>query len=64
MQKLCEICGGEAVYTFSPDLDILGLGTSEEHKEIMRNAFLILMTMREEDYQAYLRQFEPPTKNK
>ena len=58
MQKMCEICGDEAVYTLSPDLDIQGLGTCEEHKEVMRQAYLMLMTMGEEEYRAFLKQFE------
>lgn len=42
------------MYRLSPDLDIQGLGSCELHREIMRQAYLILMTMGEDEYQALI----------
>lgn len=54
----CEICGDAATYRMSPDLDIQGLGSCELHREIMRQAYLILMTMGEDEYQALINEFQ------
>lgn len=64
MQKTCEICGGKAIYTLSPDIDIHGLGACEEHLAILKQAYFILIYLGEDDYQAYMMQFKPPNKNK
>ena len=57
----CEICGDAATYRMSPDLDIRGLGACELHREIVKQAYLILMTMGQDEYQALIddvRRFE------
>jgi hypothetical protein len=64
MQKTCEICGGKAIYTLSPDIDIYGLGACEEHLTILKQAYFLLIYLGEDGYQDYLRQFKPPNKNK
>ena len=46
----CELCEKEATYRLSPDLDIQGFGACEQHKEVMKNAFQLLMFMGEKDY--------------
>lgn len=64
MQKLCEICGSIADNRLTPDLDIMGIAACEEHLAILIEAYYILIYLGEEDYQAYLEKFKPPTKNK
>ncbi len=41
----CELCEKEATYRLSPDLDIHGLGAYELHKEVVKQAYLLLMTI-------------------
>ena len=64
MQKLCEICGIEAMYFSTPDLDIQGLGACEEHRELMREACLILMSMSEKDYHDFINQHQVSPRKK
>ena len=54
----CEICKEEAIFRFSPDLDINGLGSCEKHKQDMQIAYLILLTGGEEACKAFLNSLE------
>jgi hypothetical protein len=54
----CEICGEEAVYRFSPDLDIDGLGACETHKEKMEYAYFILLNEGLKPFQSYMKSLE------
>jgi hypothetical protein len=56
----CEICGEEAVYRFSPDLDIQGLRACEKHKEDMQVAYIILIQQGRDKYEKFIK----PIKNK
>ena len=51
----CEICGKEATARLSPDLDIDGLGVCGEHEEIVRLAYIILVTSGEEEYNSFVK---------
>ena len=50
----CEACGNEAVYRFSPDLDIDGLGACEEHEKVIQLAYTILIIDGEESYLSFI----------
>lgn len=60
----CELCEKDEVYTFSPDLDIHGLGACEQHREVMRHAYELLMFMGEAEYQNFIKQFKSPKPKK
>jgi hypothetical protein len=47
---VCEICGKKAVFFFSPDLDIQGLGACKKHKKVIQVAYLVLMMNGEQAY--------------
>lgn len=40
-----ELCEKEADYRLSLDLDVQGLGVCEQHREVMRYAYQLLMFM-------------------
>jgi len=50
----CEICGEEAGYRFSPDLDIQGLGACETHRQDMGYAYYILFQDGEKKFNEFL----------
>ena len=50
----CEICGEEAVYRFSPDLDIDGLGSCEVHKGNVEIAYYILLNDGLKAFQSFI----------
>ena len=52
----CEICGKKAVYRFSPDLDIQGLGACRKHKEDMWLAYLLLLQEGKKEYKSFLKE--------
>ena len=54
----CEICKEEAIYRFSPDLDINGLEACEKHKQDMQIAYVILLTDGEEACKSFLNSLE------
>ena len=54
----CEICGEEAIYRFSPDLDINGLEACEKHKQDMQIAYVILLTDGEKACKSFLNSLE------
>lgn len=54
----CEICNEEAVYRFSPDLDIDGLGGCEKHKESVQVAYYILINIGEKEYKSFLKSLQ------
>ena len=65
MNKLtCEICGKKAVYRFSPDLDVRGLGACRKHKEDMQLAYIILLSKEggEKEYEAFIEDLKKETK--
>lgn len=51
----CEICKKKAVYKFSPDIDIQGLGACEKHKKDMTIAYMLLFQQGEEEYRAFIK---------
>ena len=59
----CEICGEEAVYRLSPDLDIDGLGACEEHKQDMQLAYTILLQYGEKEYKEFVKNLKNEPKN-
>ena len=50
----CVICGTEAVTSFSPDLDIRGLGACEIHRTDVRTAYEILVYLGKNDYDEFI----------
>ena len=56
----CEICKEEAIYRFSPDLDINGLEACEKHKQDIEIAYMILLTDGEEAYKSFLNSLKKP----
>ena len=50
----CIICGEEAMYSYSPDLDVRGLGACETHRTEVKTAYEILMFCGENDYDKFL----------
>jgi len=60
----CEICGEEAVYKFSPDLDIDGLSACEKHRRDMRLAYLILCQYGEKEYNEFVKNLKSEQKTK
>jgi len=50
----CVICQREAVYSFSPDLDVRGLGSCENHRTEVQRAYEILVYMGEDDYEKFI----------
>ena len=51
----CEFCINEAIYRFSPDLDIVGFGACDEHKKDMQVGYILLMVEGEEAYNSFVR---------
>lgn len=39
----CVICFNQAKWTYSPDIDVRGLGACEFHKEEVRNLYIVLV---------------------
>jgi len=60
---LCVICGGEAVYSFSPDLDVRGLGACESHRTEVQRAYEILVYMGEDSYEKFIKNCRKKSKN-
>jgi hypothetical protein len=54
----CEVCGKKAIYRFSPDMDIEGLGACKKHKRDMMIAFIILWERGEKEYFKYLKSLK------
>ena len=54
--QTCEICGNKAVYRYSPDLDIDGLGACRKHKDDVGFAYLLLTTRGKKSYVKFIRQ--------
>jgi hypothetical protein len=59
----CEICNKEAVFRFSPDLDIEGLKSCKEHVEEIRMAYTILITLGEKEYQRHINSLKKAITN-
>lgn len=59
----CEICGEEAVYRLSPDLDINGLGACEKHKRDVQLAYTILLQYGEKEYKEFVKNLKNEPKN-
>lgn len=38
----CFICGKRAIFSFSPDLDIEGLGACKRHEERVRMGYVVI----------------------
>jgi len=51
----CEICNGEAVYRFSPDVDIEGLGACEKDREYVQAAYIILVNEGSEAFNSFMK---------
>jgi hypothetical protein len=51
----CEICGEKAMWRFSPDLDVEGIGACQIHKESVRLAYYILCDEGEKEYDIYIK---------
>jgi len=51
----CEICGKKAVYRFSPDLDIAGLGSCKKHKRDMQQAIILLLSEGKKEYEDFIK---------
>lgn len=50
----CVICGKKAKYTYSPDIDIRGIGACAKHRESVRYAYVILITnLKDKKMKAY-----------
>lgn len=58
----CEICGREATFSLSPDLDINGLGVCGEHRQEMKSAYNILVQEGEEAYKKYIEDLKSKPK--
>jgi hypothetical protein len=58
--RVCEICGKKALFLFSPDLDIQGLGACKKHKEDMQLAYIILLSKDggEKEYNDFIKQLK------
>jgi len=54
----CEICNGEAVYRFSPDVDIEGLGACDKDKESVQMAYIILLNEGLEPFKSFLKSLQ------
>jgi hypothetical protein len=54
----CEICGEEAGYRLSPDLDINGLGACEKHVRDMQVAYFILFQEGEEEFNEFIKNLK------
>lgn len=52
----CLICGKKAVHRFSPDLDIEGLGSCNEHVEDVQMAYMMLMQGEHEMYASFVKR--------
>ena len=53
-KQQCIVCGKDAVYIYSPDLDIQGLGACEKHNTDVSTAYGILIFIGEDDFNMYL----------
>lgn len=53
-KQKCIICGADAVYLYSPDLDVQGLGACEKHNKDIRTAYGILMYLGKDDFNRFL----------
>ena len=54
----CELCEEEAVYRFSPDLDIDGLGSCGKHKKEVGIAYYILLNEGLEAFHSFLKSLQ------
>ena len=52
--RTCEICGKKALFVFSPDMDIRGLGACKKHKQDMQLAYIILLQFGEKEYREFI----------
>jgi hypothetical protein len=50
----CELCEEEAIYRFSPDLDIDGLGGCYKHKKSVEIAYYILLNEGIEAFNSFI----------
>lgn len=64
MNKKCEICGKKAVYRFSPDLDISGIGACKKHKIDVHIAYIALVTQGEQEYNFIINEMKRSNKKK
>jgi hypothetical protein len=62
-KQLCVICGAEAVFSYSPDLDIRGLGACEAHRTDVGTAYGILVYLGETDYDEFIAACRKKPKN-
>jgi len=69
---ICHVCEKEATHRFSPDLDVKGIGACNEHLEVVRMAYMLLMTGEHKEFDrvmkrernAYKKSLKPKTKGK
>ena len=54
MQK-CIICKKKAIYRYSPDLDLQGLGACKKHKGDVFMAYYFLINKGKKEYNDYLK---------
>jgi hypothetical protein len=54
----CRICGKKAIYKYSPDLDIDGLGACKKHKEDVFMAYYILISKGEKEYNKFMKTYD------
>lgn len=50
----CVVCGQVAKWRWSPDLDILGIGSCDEHQETVQMAYSCLITGTENLYHSII----------
>lgn len=60
-KQKCIICGADAVYFYSPDLDVQGLGACEKHNTDIKTAYGILIYLGEDDFNRFLESISPHT---
>lgn len=62
-EQKCVVCGKKAWKSFSPDLDIQGIGTCKKHIEQVRLAYLCLLQGGEDMYKKLIaEEFLPKLK--
>lgn len=54
----CEICGKKATKRFSPDMDIVGIGSCTKHLDDMIIAYMILIQEGMKPYEDFIKSLK------